>query len=74
MVLVILSEVAMKRRYLTRERKLNNVCIIVLVIYLQFKALLATIVNDSGKIYTLHLKDALNDRTSYSTCELDQYC
>ena len=74
MVLVILSEVAIKRRYLTRERKLNNVCIIVLVIYLQFKALLATIVNDSGKIYTLHLKDALNDRTSYSTCELDQYC
>ena len=64
----------MKRRYLTRERKLNNVCIIVLVIYLQFKALLATIVNDSGKIYTLHLKDALNGRTRYSTGELDQYC
>ena len=74
MMLVILSEVAMKRRYLTRERKLNNVCIIVLVIYLQFKALLATIVNDSGKIYTLHLKDDLNDRTRYSTCDLDQYC
>ena len=41
-----LFEVAMKRRQLKRERILNNVCIIVLVIYLQFKMLQATIVND----------------------------
>ena len=29
--------------------------------------------NDSVKIDSMHLKYALNDRTSYSTCELDQH-
>ena len=51
MMLVILSEVEMKRRYLKIERIMNDVYIqitmlIVLVIYLQFKVLLAPIVNN----------------------------